>query len=957
MATFLEEVCDHIFQNHQHETGDICIITPNRRAGLFFRKYFSQKVTQPLWAPQVLSIEDFVNQVTGLNICDNISLMFEFYKVYCEIEKQNAMSIDGFFRWATVLLRDFDEIDSQLEDPSILFEHLKDLKRIDTWNPDGSPPTPFQQRYLKFFEHFELYHSGLVKHLLDQGLAYQGLSFRLAAAKIKAEHYIPPFRKIIFAGFNALTYSEETIINSLVKRKQASLLIDSDPYYLDDNMHEAGHFIRRYNKKNGWPIPNGRPSWFASEPKNISVLGITNNVNQARIAGNLLNNNPELTADENTAIVLANENLLIPVLYSLPSTIKNVNVTMGYPLRKTNLYGFFNALFQLHLTPARIKQSSGKDFKKFYHKDITRFFSHQATALVWDIEKGSEYCNSLIRELASSNYSFCSFSELAALSKQQDVFTLKFSFLDSLPAADLKQVSAIISRLCEELSQCFLQKAASVSLEIKQSPWFLDYEALYYFSSIMRRLQALTGQWNVIDSLKTYYMLFRQVVSESRLAFSGEPLEGLQIMGMLETRNLDFSNIILLSTNEDILPKGKTNNSFIPFEVKKIFGLQVHTDKDSTYAYHFYRLLQRAKNIYLVYNTQKGGIGSQEKSRFITQLMMELPEFNPLTRISEHIVSLSPSGQRTDFNVIIAKTPEIMQRLQQMAASGFSPSALGSYINCPLQFYLQKVARLQEADHVEETLEVNTMGTIIHAALEELYSPFINRAMTPGDIKKIGFDVKTVLMKKFKEEFKGGNIESGKNLLLTRVAERMINNFLSAEKKWMEKNPDKILTIIKLEEKLQASLMIPSREGNLEVLIKGFADRIDKTGNTIRIIDYKTGKVEASDLRIIHPECITEDPKMSKAFQLLCYTWLYKQENDNGHEIEPGIFSFRNLSAGILTLDCNQSSGLSPKEIADSFEDQLKELLLRIMEPSIDFTQTDNPDNCKYCPFTVLCRK
>ncbi|MFO7977221.1 MAG: PD-(D/E)XK nuclease family protein, partial [Bacteroidales bacterium] len=934
MKPFLEEVCDHILEEYADITGELCVITPNRRAGLFFRKYFSKKITRPVWAPEVLSIEDFVNRLNNVQVVDHLGLVFEFYKVYKEIEKQEAQSIDEFFRWAPVLLSDFNEIDAQLNKPSELFGYLQDLKYIESWNPDGSPLTPFQQKYLDFFGKFEKYHSSLKQHLLDQQLAYQGLSFRLAINKLKDDTFSLPWKKVIFAGFNALTQSEEDIIKILHKQQRAVVITDSDPYYLDDPHHEAGAFIRKYHNRHGWEKPKQKASAFMGTPKNISIMGIARNVNQARLAGNLLADHAELTPDEDTAIVLANENLLIPMLYALPGDVSSVNVTMGYPLKKTNMYSFFNALIQLHLTPERMNRNKGNKPTAFYYKDLIRFFSHQATAFLWDLENGKELTNKLMRRLAQSNHSFCSFRQLAALSEDETLFTEKFGFLQQAWAGNPALAAPTMLSLCEILDDSFRSKAQAMQTEIAQSPWFLDYESLYYFARVLRRLQDIMSQWPVVDTLKTFNMLFRLTVNEVRLAFSGEPLEGLQIMGMLETRNLDFKNIILLSANEDILPKSKAGNSFIPFEVKKKFGLQVHTDKDATYAYHFYRLLQRASNIYLVYNTQKGMVGNQEKSRYITQLKMELPEFNPETIIREEIVALSPTKEIPAQNIIIEKTPEIMQRLGQMASSGFSPSALSTFINCPLQFYLQKVARLEEADQVEETLEASTMGTVVHAALETLYKSFCGKVLTPASIEGMKKDAARVLQEKFKEEFSGGNVDTGKNLLLVKVAGRMLENFLDREKQFLIKCNGSVLTILDLEMQLEAPLEIMANGNSFQVKVKGLADRIDRIDSTVRIIDYKTGKTEQTDLTVSEQQSIIEDPKMAKTFQLLCYTWLFRQQQQEPVDIESGIFSMKNMGAGLLTVQPHAKSGLTLEGLHEDFEHQLRALIGNIMDPA-----------------------
>ena len=964
MKPFLEEIAEHVMRHYAGSTGDICLVTPNRRAGLFFRKHLAARIARPIWAPEVLSIEDFVNRVSKLEVLDNTSLLFAFYQVYLEVEGEAAKPIDEFMHWAPVLLRDFDEIDATAKEPEELFDYLRDVKRIETWNPDGTPLTEFQKNYLDFFSKFSDYHRVLTAGLLSQGKAYQGLSSR-EAARLIGQGTDLPWKKIVFAGFNALNRSEEAIIDKLIKDGKADFLPDHDPYYTDDTENEAGLFIRRYLKK--WGLKKAeRVSAFASGHKHIRILGIARNVNQARLAGNILaaEDAPPLNVD--TAVVLANEDLLIPVLNALPEAAAGINVTMGYPLQKTNMFGFFDALFQLFLNADRLRRDDKQTPPPYYHRDLSRFFTHSCTAMLWEEQQqaqqnhgGPDPSVSLANILAFSNRSFFHFGDLQRMEGVPESFGEDFRFLASDWNANPEEVFPSLLNLVTRLDVRFREKAGTQGKDIVHTPFFLDFESLYYFAAIFRRIQAFMKDLPFLGKLETLAGLFRQMAAETRLSFSGEPLEGLQVMGVLETRNLDFKNVILISANESILPRSRSVNSFVPYDVKKKFGLQVHTEKDATYAYHFYRLLQRAEHIHLIYNTQTGDIGSSEKSRYITQIQHGLGKINPQIQLSEEIVSLPPPPAAMSGTIQVEKSDLVMDRLLQATQRGLSPSALGLYISCPLQFFLSRVCRIEEPADPEETIDSATMGTVIHGVLEELYRPFSGGGLLPGDIGNMVRDAERITGEQFEKHYPQGDIRSGKNLLLFHLAKQYITDFLRKEKDFLGHCVGNGLSfrLVGLEQLLETGISPGGENGGSPIKIRGKADRIDLLDGTIRIIDYKTGKVDDSELKFDSWDQVIRDNSRGKAFQLLTYAWMYQKMNPEAAGIMPGIISMRGIGKGLLTLTFpGGSEVLGPGQLA-LFEEQLKVLLREVLDPAIPFSQTTEEKNCTYCPFRMLCRR
>jgi ATP-dependent helicase/nuclease subunit B len=956
---FLDKIAQHVLEKHSQRLHRICLVTPNRRAGLFLKKYFSRRATQAIWAPDVMSMEDFISRVSGISIQEPFALLLDFYDVYASIEKENADPLEEFLKWAPVLMKDFNDIDAHVEEPEQLFSNVLDVKRIEAWNPDGQQPSEFQQKYLKFFRKMKVYHEAFREKLLSKKTAYQGLAFRQAALDVKSEKADIPWEKILFVGFNALNLAEESIIRTLVRRGIAEVRWDADKYYLDNKNHEAGYFIRKY--RDSWNINvDDVEDNFSIRSKKIFVYGVARNVNQAKLAGNILKGfSGEEIAENQTAVVLAAEELLLPMMHSLPGNVDKVNITMGYPLRKTSVYGLFDAIFQMHLTTLRMN-SAGEEMKSaFYHKDLIRFFRHPAISILWG--DGGTGMDALVKNIISTNKSFLSFNALAEMSGKKARFTDVFAFLFKGYARQADLLSGALLTLTDQLDEAFRVQAEESGISVETAPWFTDFESLHPIGIILRKLQSFeTGKEQVHD-LKTLFMLFQAMARESRLALTGEPLNGLQVMGMLETRNLDFKNLIILSANEGILPAVRGGQSLIPFDVKAGFGIPVYKEKDAIFAYHFYRLLQRAENIHIIYNTQSQDLGSSEKSRFITQLQMEMPAWNPNIHITDQIIALPPAKDEMDHEIIIPKTPEILQKLQKISdEKGLSPSTLSHYIRCPLFFYFRHIAGIKESEKLEETIEANTLGTVVHEVLQKLYQEqqLEGEVLKTKHIDKMYGRVEALTQKSFEENYTGGDITSGKNLLLYKVAIRFVRNFLYREKELLTElqNKGKYITFIKAEDEMHGTLPVEIGGEIRQIKFRGFADRIDSIDGITRVIDYKTGKVEDKELKFGNWPQVIEESSQGKSFQLLMYAMLYRL-NYGDSEVVPGIISLRNLSKGLLGLNYPEGKEIVTSEAIDAFENELKNLMQEIFNPDIPFTRTPDEKNCINCDFRVVCNR
>lgn len=957
MQSFLEKTVDFLCKKYGDDISDLCIVLPNRRAGLFLKTHFSKYLQKTFWSPEILATEDFVALLSGLQPADPTTLLFELYETVKRCNPQHSETFDEFSKWGQVLLGDFNEIDRYLVDAKQLFGNLKNIKELESWSLNSEEAlTDFQKQYLDFWRLLGIYYTDFTTRLLEKKQAYQGLAYRIVAGAVEEKAGRHAWKKIIFAGFNALNLAEEIIIEKLVDLDRAEIIWDTDSYYVDNINQEAGRFIRRYNEYGRFKKIRERNTVFEENllttgKKQVTVIGAARNVAQAKIAGSIIAEMKEKgDALQHTALVLADENLLFPVLHSLPENMEDINVTMGYPLRNTPVAGYFDLVFSLHENARKI--AGGRNDYSYYHTDLVRLLSHPFTATALAGAEGGLSVTPVVRRIQDRNIVFASVSTLQKLfadGRSGEYAVLRPLFVRwNVPADAIACMITLIDTLKNGI---IAQQDAAADNKAS-----LELEYLFAFTRIIKRIQVLMTDYpGSVTDINTLRNVMNQLVRSSTLPFYGEPLMGLQVMGMLETRTLDFENVILLSCNEDILPSGKAASSFIPYELKRHFGLPTYGDKDAIFAYHFYRLLQRASTIYLVYNTESDALGSGEKSRFITQLLYELPKVNPAVTISEQLVTIpTPAGDAGNV-IVVRKNDAILERLRAKAVSGFSPSLLNKYRDCSLQFYFHGIAGLREADEVEETIGADVLGNVIHSVLEQLYMPFTGKKIGAVDVKEMKAQVEPLTAAAFEEYYNRSELGYGKNLLTMKVALKFIFNFLESESRLLgqlEKTGEPLI-IKALEQTLETEIQLSGEA----VKIKGNADRIDAIGRTTRIVDYKTGLADNKELQFDDWDEIRLDTALSKSFQLLMYAYLYQKMNPAVKEhIQSGIITFRELSAGLKMVKISGDAQLN-EELLQKFEAQLLQLLGEIMDTEKPFVQTDDRDICEYCSFKGICNR
>ncbi|WP_396158011.1 PD-(D/E)XK nuclease family protein [Flavobacterium sp.] len=924
-ASFLSKLAEELLNNNSLSLHLTNIVLPNKRAKIFLIEELKRQSSTTFLAPKIISIEMLIEEISQLRTLDNIELLFEFYIVYLEnTEKSKQQDFEKFSSWAVTLIQDFNEIDRYLIKQTEIFSYLLDIERIKHWTPNVNNQSKLIENHLDFWKLMPFYYQKFTEHLLNKKVGYQGLLYRKASENCLAFAKKTEVTTFVFAGFNALNASEETIIKYLVEHNKASVFWDIDAVFLKDEFHDAGLFLRRI--KNSWKHFETHPfNWITdafSSDKNIEVIGTPKSIGQAKIAGKIIEKIVfENKSLENTAIVISEENILIPVLNALPVEVENLNITMGYPSKNNPAQILIYKLFQLHLNA----QNRNKKQSVFYYKEVLEILNNPLIV-------SSIQANEVVKIIKNSNLTFITSNRLSELFFKYDLLNnelVQHLFFDW---------NVSVNEILEKLKSILIYIKTHLSNQNEQDK--VTKAFVFSIYNVVLKITNYYESYKNIENLEILFTIYKQVIDQAQVSFEGEPLKGLQIMGILESRVLDFENVIITSLNEGKLPGGKSNNSFIPYDVKLEKGLPTYKERDAIFTYHFYRLLQRAKNIYLLYNTHSEGIDAGEKSRFITQLEIEhLPNHN-FKKVFYN--AIKPDTIYQPIEVI--KTQPILDRLEEIATGkGFSPSSLTNYLRNPIQFYYQRILGVSDNEEVEENVALNTLGTIIHEVLEKMYAPFEgkNIQIQVSDIDVMIQNIEVITIEKFKDVYKEGEIKKGKNLIAFEVAKRNIYNFLIQEKQNIEIGDE--LFILSLEKEHSAEIVHPNLP--FPIRIAGKVDRIELRNNTIRIIDYKTGKVEGNKLKIDTFEGVTLDLANDKIIQLLCYALMF-QENSlkENYNVEVGIFSFKNMKAGFLPFTFGKGRGVIGETVIttdflEKFKEELVILIQEILNPAVPFKE------------------
>jgi predicted DNA binding CopG/RHH family protein len=919
MPSFINDVLENLIQQ-KVELSQLKFILPSKRAALFLKGEIAQLTSKTIFAPEVLSIEEFIEELSQLQKISNTELLFEFYEAYKEHTSSDTVvePFDSFLKWAQILLQDFNEIDRYLIPPKNIFNYLEAIQDLNHWSLDKNQ-TPLIKDYLNFWKKLNVYYASLNDRLIKKRKAYQGLLYKEAVENLQSYIQFNNETQHIFIGFNALNTCETTVIKELLHNQIAQIYWDIDEFFINSKVHDAAYFIRSYKKN--WTFFKSNPfNWthnYYQQQKVINITGVPKNIGQVKYVGQLLSEIKQSNISlKKTAVVLGNESLLTPLLNSLPKDINQLNITMGYPLHSIPLASLFEQLFAIRK----------KEKKSFYYKDVVSIISHQSIRPLF-VVNNEDYSQTVLDTISTNNLAYLTLKKLKSIiPEKESLIELIFGNWNNNPKKAIANCSSLILQLKSKLRS-------------SKKNNLLPLEYLFRFNEIFNQLKHLHSKYDHISSIETLYSLFSEILRNETLDFKGEPLQGLQIMGMLESRVLDFDTVILTSVNENILPAGKSNNSFIPYDVKREHGLPTYKEKDAVYTYHFYHLIQRAKEVYIIYNTEPDVLKGGEKSRFITQL-----EIDGVHKI-KHQIATPKVPEIKDSLQSIKKTPDVIERLNIQAQKGFSPSSLTTYVRNPLDFYYQKVLGVYQQDEVEETVAANTLGTVVHNTLEDLYRPIEGAFLSLDHIAAMRKKIDDRIQFHFNDIYKEGELSKGKNLIIYEIAKRYVANFLKTEESSLNKGNQ--IKIIKLEEELKCSIGVEGLE--FPIRLVGKVDRVDEFNGVLRIIDYKTGKVEQPKVEIVNWEDLTTDyDKYSKSFQVLMYAYMMNLKSPFKVPVEAGIISFKNMKSGFLKFSKKDRLGngarkesLITADILKDFERELKKLILEIYDTKVSFNEKE----------------
>lgn len=959
MESFLKLVAADLYKHTKGNLAHTAVVFPNKRAGLFFNEYLAQESDSPIWSPAYVSISELFRSLSPWEVGDPVKLVCELYKIFRR-ETQSTETLDDFYFWGEMLISDFDDADKNKVDTDKLFSNLQDLRNIMddyTFIDDEQEEairqffqnfsierrTALKERFISLWDVLGNIYKGFRESLASQNIAYEGMMYRHVIEHLDVDKL--PYEKYVFVGFNVLNKVEHTLFTQLKDAGKAVFYWDYDEFYMKENRqavtHEAGEFIRRNLRDFPSPL-SGELFKNLSKPKEVHYIASSTENAQARYLPQWIRNNLT-TPEKETAVVLCNEALLQPVLHSLPAEVKHVNITMGFPLSQTPVYSFLIALLELH--------THGFNFKsgRYTFQSVVTLLKHPYTRQL------TGQAELLEKELTRNNRFYPLPGELG-----------KDEFLTRLFTPLSGNLNLCI-RLSETLQQVAgIYQANTSGTEDTDAFNQLYRESLFKAYTTINRFRTLIEEDELTVQSETFRRLLVKVLSATNIPFHGEPAIGMQVMGVLETRNLDFRHLVLLSVNEGQLPKSRGDSSFIPYNLRKAFGMTIIEHKIAVYAYYFYRLLQRAERITLMYNTSSDGLNRGEWSRFMLQFLIEWP--HPITR---QFLEAGQSPQGTS-PITVEKTPDVMRRMQSLfdvranPKAKFSPSALNYYLDCPLKFYYRYVAGLSAPDEVSAEIDSATFGSIFHYAAEHIYKDLtthgkvINKealeTLLRNEVKLQDY-VDTAFKKLFFNVPQNEKPEyNGVQLINSAVIARYLKQLLQNDLRYAP------FTFIASEMEVDEPIDIQTPKGVIKSRIGGIIDRMDSKDGTLRIVDYKTGG-DADTPPHVESLFIPDKKRSNYVFQTFLYAAIMCRKQPT-MKIAPALLYIHRAATETYSPVIQMGEPRKPKEAVEDFSkyekeyrERLQGLLEEIFNPEKSFTQTEIIEKCTYCDFKALCKR
>ncbi len=958
MISFLHQIAALYHEKSGNELYRETFVFPNRRAGAFFQKQLAEIAGKPLFSPRVITISELFASLSSYRPADRIEMLVMLYNRYREVSGSEE-SFDDFLYWGEMLLNDFDDTDKYMADAGQLYRNVHDFRSLDD---DLSHLTEEQVTAIRrFWSHFmpmegnetkerfhqtwmilyELYCSFRAA-LHQKGMAYEGMMFREVAERAKAgEMMNSDTTRYVFVGLHALTPAETVLMEQLRNRGLADFYWDYDSPFLQDEKNRASYRVRE--NRSQFPSRYSLPHTDHEKVKpQVELIGISSGVGQARHVTQILS---ELVASDaipdpdeaiRTAIVLPDENLLLPVLYSIPRAFSKINVTMGYGLTHASVASLVE---HVALLQQNLRSRNGE--AAFFHRYVKALLRHPLVSAA-----APDEVEQLQSHILHNNRIVVPLSEIPPHRLLQLIFT---------PITRWEQILTYLKEIFVYLYQRLTaEKQTEEGTPLSSRSIDLEREFIVQYHKTVTRLEDRLQEVPQM-TLETCFRLLRNLARGISVAFSGEPLSGLQVMGVLETRALDFENLIILSVNEGVLPQRDATTSFIPYTLRKGFGLPTYEQQDSTYAYHFYRMISRARRIYLLYDTRTGEeLQSGEVSRYFYQMKYL---YHDAFHINERVVTYDVAAPKVS-PVTVGKSAEVMRKLNAFRSGNersLSASLINNYINCPLKFYFTAVEGLAEEEAVEETVEADVFGSIFHRLMETLYNRYNGVTITPDVLSSLMKD--EALLNRILEDafaryyFRDENHPrplEGQHYLIGEILKSYVKQTLEMDKQFTP------FSYLGSEYRFKSSYRVNDQ---LQLSFKGSIDRLDRVGDSVRIIDYKTGKGETGFKKMSMLFDASKNNRPYQILQVLIYALFYLQENP-GTVISPALYYLRSVYDSfdpVITYDLHPVNDLSL--ILPEFRQHFDALLEEMFNPAVPFTQTENSRSCEWCAFRELCNR
>ncbi|MFK7758050.1 MAG: PD-(D/E)XK nuclease family protein [Flavobacteriales bacterium] len=915
--SFLLSVSERIYNAHSSELDQVLIVVPSTRAGRFIfnhlKTFINNKVS---WLPTCLGISQLVQNLSESELLDRLELtltLFNTHKLF-----NPADSLEGFLKWGGTALSDFNEIENYLLEGERIFSDLRDIKEIEEWSFNDENLSKDQTQFAEFWTYLGKLKTAFDQQLKSDKKGYSGLLIREAISALENGLNMSQWKKIYFVGLNAISTSEKELINSLRAQGLAEVISDSDHYYHDAKIQEAGLFMRR--QEDFFRIRHQLTDGFKHK-KNINFIKANTTLGMPSVAANLI------SADtEETALILGDEKLLEPLLSAVHPDVKEANITMGYPVADGIVWRGLSKVVKLKMQLA----SKGKAPLEALEELANDPF---ISTLIKYPKEFRQNCEAFRLE----NRVWLNQEEVTGTVEEANPKTPSLELAACVKSAQTTDFIEALNALLE--------------LAFKLYPNQVDFikEQTAIIHRFLQRISAKVSQVPELNHIQNLGYFIDQLITNEKVPFVGEPYGGVQIMGLLEARALDFKHVIFCGATDALMPAISADNSFIPFELKIYYGLPTHREKEAVFAYSFYRLCQRAEHIDFIYVETEDGLVANEKSRFLSQIEFELPKYSPTQITYKKAQSVTNSQLLAPLE--IAKTEAHLQRIKDFLTRGVSASAINTFLTCPADFYYKYVVGLKEPDKLDEVVHPSITGSILHDTLEELYTPYLKKVLTKEVLLAIKKESVNVLDRHVDEWNLTKLMSSGENKLEYIVMKEKLLKFLSWELSEVNrfKEMGQVITLESLEQNYKSEVPGVQMPDGTPVVLSGYVDRIDRIGAQLRVIDYKSGGVKPGDVSLNKE--FELDHKKGKALQLLMYGLLVRTlEPDYGQTLfTVGNISLKNISKGLINVKSDRKVVQMSTEVAATVSGALNQIFAKMLSAEEAFYHREEADYCDFC--------